>query len=100
MNLKVEGKLNPDHLDIILAEDLSDENRELYDLTLGQALREILNNEELIECNYTIDANYKLESFVAWTPTKVIFLNNSLFTYDALLDSVPRHPPTIERNVL
>lgn len=96
MLINVKGTLDPAHYDIILAESLINEKGDFYDLTLKQALDELVKDEGYV-CDYQVDLQKSLEActlkyFMAWTKTKVIFNQTGPFTRDSLLDSVPRHP--------
>lgn len=101
MIITVKGQVDWTHYDIVLAESLVDREGNFYDLTFQQSLNEILaiNQEGLDYCEYYVDLQKSLQacalrSFIGWTKTKVIFLNQGLMVRDALLDHVPRNPKT------
>lgn len=90
----MKNKLDPADLDIVLARDLCSEDEDFYSLTLKTALDEILQEEYLEACQYSVgfmEGERKLLSFIGWTKTKVIFALNGLFYEDSLLSSVPRN---------
>lgn len=89
-----KNKLDPADLDIILASDLCSEQEDFYSITFKTALDEILQEEYLEACEYSVGivkGDRKLINFTGWTKTKVIFSLNGLFFDDSLLSSVPRN---------
>lgn len=113
MLINVKGQVDWNHHDIILAESLVDKNDNFYDLTLQQALNEILaiDQEALEYCEYQIDRlsdedyakrsefytdpqRESLRQFQGWTKTKVIFMYRGMNAHDTLLDYVNRNPPS------
>ena len=98
----VEGRLDPAHENIILAESLVNEKGDFYDFTFKQAIDEIVRDEQLIDCRYEVELHKSLEeckllSFVGWTASKLILLNRGIFVHDSLLDYVVRNPPVLDR---
>lgn len=98
MLINVKGQVDWNHHDLVLAESLVDKAGNFYNLTLQQAINEILeiDQEALEYCEYTVDLQKSFEAcrltqFTGWTKTKVIFINSGPFVHDSLLDWVPRN---------
>lgn len=99
MLINVKGSIDPDHYDIVLAESLVNEKGDFYDLTFKQNFDELVGNEPYV-ANYQVRQlnggthtnRYVITKFLAWTKTKVIYLDDSIFSMDKLLNSLPRNP--------
>lgn len=92
-------ELDPADYDILLASDLMDDEGNFYAIDFKTALDEILEDEKLIACKYTVatvteddEITKRLLNFIGWTETKVIFNVTGLFYEDSLLSWVMRHP--------
>lgn len=96
MLIDIKGQISYDHNEIVLAKDLINQYNNFYDLTLEQAIKELIGYEIIEYVDYTVDLGMftedrKIVKFIGWTKTKVIFLSKGPFTHDALLEWVPRN---------
>lgn len=99
--LIVKTDLDLHDYDIVLADDLWDEEKDTYyDLTFKQALDEQIKGQTLLWCKYVLDMSgpgKRLTEFLGYTDDRVIFHITGIGVMDTLLDSLPRHPPRVER---
>lgn len=96
----IKNDLDPHDYDVVLADGLYDEKDGWYDLTFKQALDEQLRGSSLLWCKYVLDMSgpsKRLVEFLGYTDERVIFHITGIGVMDTLLDSLPRHPPRLER---